>query len=145
MDLIQTQRATVAEHILLENGPKWSEVPRTLVQDRRAFYNFVSVRQFQGIEGPQQLYQMIVSAFSNLRIDISAAHDMPGCSIREGVITGTYTGEYLGVPASGNPARIAFAAFIVFAKILAECWANAFTWITERSCCKEGMSQRLAK
>jgi hypothetical protein len=51
MDLIPTQRATVAEHIRLENEQKWSEVPRTLVQDARAFYDFVPVGQFKGIEG----------------------------------------------------------------------------------------------
>jgi hypothetical protein len=114
MDLIQTQRATVAEHIRLENEQKWSEVPRTLVQDSRAFYDFVPVGQFKGIEGVQQLYQIIGAAFSNLRIDISAEYDMPGCSIREGMITATHTGEYLGVPASGSRACIAFAAFFVF-------------------------------
>jgi SnoaL-like polyketide cyclase len=114
MDLIQTQRATVAEHIRLENEQKWSEVPRTLVQDSRAFYDFVPVGQFKGIEGVQQLYQIIGAAFSDLHIDISAEYDMPGCSIREGTITATHTGDYLGVPASGSRARVAFAAFFVF-------------------------------
>ncbi len=114
MDLIQTQRATVAEHIRLENEQKWSEVPRTLVQDARAFYDFVPVGQFKGIEGVQQLYQIIGAAFSDLHIDISAEYDMPGCSIREGTITATHTGDYLGVPASGARARVAFAAFFVF-------------------------------
>jgi hypothetical protein len=31
-----------------------------------------------------------------------------------GVITAMHTGNYLGIPASGNRARIAFAAFFVF-------------------------------
>jgi SnoaL-like polyketide cyclase len=114
MDLIPTQRATVAEHIRLENEQKWTEVPRTLVQDARAFYDFVPVGQFKGIEGVQQLYQIIGAAFSNLRLDISAEYDLPGCSIREGVITATHTGDYMGVPASGNTVRGAFAAFFVF-------------------------------
>jgi SnoaL-like polyketide cyclase len=114
MDLIPTQRATVAEHIRLENEQKWTEVPRTLVQDARAFYDFVPVGQFKGIEGVQQLYRIIGAAFSNLRLDISAEYDLPGCSIREGVITATHTGDYMGVPASGNTVRGAFAAFFVF-------------------------------
>ena len=39
---------------------------------------------------------------------------MPGCSIREGYITGTHLGEYMGIPPSGVPVRIAMAAFFVF-------------------------------
>jgi predicted ester cyclase len=114
MDLIQKQRDTVAEHIRLENEQKWSEVPRTMAQDSRAFYDFVPVGQFKGIEGVQQLYQIIGSAFSNLHLDISAEYDLPGCSIRERVITATHTGDYMGVPATGNSVRGAFAAFFVF-------------------------------
>jgi hypothetical protein len=114
MDLVQRQRAAVAEHIQLENEQKWAEVPRTLVQDSRAFYDFVPVGQFKGTEGVTQLYQIIGSAFSNLHLDITAEYDMPGCSIREGVITATHTGDYMGVPASGNSVRGAFAAFFIF-------------------------------
>jgi hypothetical protein len=114
MDPIQAQRAKVAEHIRLENEQKWSEVPRTLAQDSRAFFDFVAVGQFKGSQGVQQLYQIIGAAFSDLHIDISAEYDMAGCSIREGTITATHTGEYLGLPASGSRARIAFAAFFVF-------------------------------
>ena len=114
MDLIQRQRETVAEHIQLENEQKWSEVPRTMAQDSRAFYDFVSVGQFKGIEGVQQLYQIIGAAFSNLQIDISAEYDIAGCSIREGRITATHTGDYLGVPPSGVRASVPFAAFFVF-------------------------------
>jgi predicted ester cyclase len=114
VDLIQRQRDAVAEHIRLENEQKWSEVPRTIVQDSRAFYDFVPVGQFKGIEGVQQLYQIIGAAFSNLHLDIAKEYDLPGCSIREGVITATHTGDYMGVPASGNSVRGAFAAFFVF-------------------------------
>ncbi len=96
MDLIQKQRASVAEHIRLENENDWSAVPLTLVQDERAFYDFVPVGQFKGIDGVRQLYQTIGAAFSDLHIEISAEYDVPGCSIREGVITATHTGVYGG-------------------------------------------------
>ena len=114
MDLIQRQRETVADHIRLENEQKWSEVPRTMAQDSRAFYDFVAVGQFKGIEGVVQLYQIIGAAFSDLRIDVANEYDMAGCSIREGTITATHTGDYMGAPASGSRVRIAFAAFFVF-------------------------------
>lgn len=114
MDLIQKQRATVADHIRLENEHDWSAVPLTIVQDERAFYDFVPVGQFKGSGGVRQLYQTIASAFPDLHIEITAEYDVPGCSIREGFITGTHMGEYLGIPPSGLSIRIAIAAFFVF-------------------------------
>jgi hypothetical protein len=146
MDIIQKQRAAVAEHIRLENEQKWTEVPRTLVQDARAFYDFVPVGQFKGAEGVAQLYQIIGSAFSNLRLDISAEYDLPGCSIREGVITATHTGAYMGVPASGTVRVAHLQRFSCSMRRLVKCWASASIWITERcyNNCKPRMSQRLA-
>jgi steroid delta-isomerase-like uncharacterized protein len=114
MDLIQRQRASVAHHIRLENEHSWAAVPSTLVQDERAFFDFVAVGQFTGTEGVQQLYQTIGNAFPDLHIEISREYDVPGCSIREGFITGTHSGEYLGIPATGISIRIAIAAFFVF-------------------------------
>lgn len=114
MDLIQKQRASVAEHIRLENEHRWAAVPTTLVQDERAFFDFVPVGQFKGVEGVQQLYQTIAAAFPDLHIEISREYDVPGCSIREGFITGTHRGEYLGIPATGSSIRIEIAAFFVF-------------------------------
>ena len=114
MNLIERQRTIVTEHIRLENEQKWGEVPFTLVQDDRAFYDFVPVGQFKGTEGVQQLYQTIGTAFSNLRIDVTSEYDVPACSIREGTITAVHTGDYMGVPPSGKQARIAFAAFFIF-------------------------------
>lgn len=114
MELIQKQRAKVADHIRLENEHDWSAVPLTIVQDERAFYDFVPVGQFKGSEGVRQLYQTIANAFPDLHIEITAEYDVPGCSIREGFITGTHMGAYLGIPRSGLPIRIAIAAFFVF-------------------------------
>ncbi len=114
MDLISRQRAAVAKHILLENEHQWAAVPSTLAEDDRAFFDFVPVGQFKGAEGVRQLYQTIGTAFPDLHIEISSEYDVPGCSIREGFITGTHQGEYLGIPASGLSIRIAMAAFFVF-------------------------------
>jgi steroid delta-isomerase-like uncharacterized protein len=114
MDLLQHQRAAVADHIRLENEHRWTEVAPTLVQDDRAFFDFVPVGEFKGAEGVRQLYGIIATAFPDLHIEVTASYDVPGCSIREGVITGTHEGEYLGIPATGVPLRVAFAAFFVF-------------------------------
>jgi len=114
MDLLERQRAAVAEHIRLENEHRWPEVPPTLVQDDRAFFDFVPVGEFKGTEGVRQLYHTIATAFPDLHIAVTSPYDVPGCSIREGVITGTHQGEYLGIPPTGVPLRIPFAAFFVF-------------------------------
>ena len=116
MDLLQKQRDSVANHIRLENEHQWADVNTTLVQDDRAFFDFVPVGQFKGAEGVRQLYQVVSTAFPDLHIEVTAEHDLPGCSIREGYITGKHLGEYMGIPASGVPVRIAIAAFFVFDK-----------------------------
>jgi steroid delta-isomerase-like uncharacterized protein len=116
MDLLQKQRESVANHIRLENEHQWADVNTTLVQDDRAFFDFVPVGQFKGAEGVRQLYQVVSTAFPDLHIEVTAEHDLPGCSIREGYITGTHLGEYMGIPASGVLVRIAIAAFFVFDK-----------------------------
>ena len=116
MDLLQKQRDSVANHIRLENEHQWADVNTTLVQDDRAFFDFVPVGQFKGAEGVRQLYQVVSTAFPDLHIEVTAEHDLPGCSIREGYITGKHLGEYMGIPASGVPVPIAIAAFFVFDK-----------------------------
>lgn len=66
MDLLQKQRESVANHIRLENEHLWAEVNTTLVQDERAFFDFVSVGQFKGAEGVRQLYHVVSTAFPDL-------------------------------------------------------------------------------
>jgi hypothetical protein len=69
MDLLRKQRDAVADHIRLENEHRWADVPPTLVQDDRAFFDFVPVGQFNGAEGVRQLYQTIAGAFPGLHIE----------------------------------------------------------------------------
>jgi hypothetical protein len=57
MELIQKQRATVAEHLGLENADNWSAVRLSVGQDQRAFYDFVPLERFKATEGLQQLYR----------------------------------------------------------------------------------------
>ena len=120
MDLLQKQRESVANHIRLENEHQWADVKTTMVQDDRAFFDFVPVGQFKDAEGVRQFYQAVSTAFPDLHIEVTAEHDLPGCSIREGYITGTHLGEYMGIPASGVPVRIDVAVFSIFDKISGE-------------------------
>lgn len=114
-DLIQVQRATVAEHIRAENAKEWPAVYDTFIQNENAYYDVVPLgARFKGISGVKDFYQMIHAAFPDFQIVVTGEYDTPGCSIREVTITGTHQGEYGGVPGSGNPVRFELAAFYLF-------------------------------
>jgi hypothetical protein len=85
---IDRQRATVAEHIRSENDHNWPAVYDTFVQDDRAHYDVVPLgTTFKGIEGVRGFYQSLAAALPDLRIEVKSEYDVPGCSIREVVIT----------------------------------------------------------
>ncbi len=112
---IERQRAIVAAHIAAENAHDWNAVGQTFVQDDRAFYDVVPIStSFKGIDGVRGFYRAISTALPDIRVDVKAAYDCVGCSVREAVISGTHLGDYMGVPATGNPIRIELAAFYLF-------------------------------
>jgi predicted ester cyclase len=122
---IERQQAIVAEHIRCENEHDWPGVHDTFVQDDRAHYDVVPLgARFKGIEGVRDFYQTIATALPDLHIEVISAYDVPACSIREVVITGTHTGEYLGLQPLGNKVRGELAAFYLFnedcTKLIAE-------------------------
>jgi hypothetical protein len=50
---------------------------------------------FKGIEGVRVFYQAIAAALPDLHIEVVSEYDVPGCSIREVVITGTHEASSL--------------------------------------------------
>jgi steroid delta-isomerase-like uncharacterized protein len=124
-DTIERQRETVAKHIRGENEHDWAAVYDTFVQDERAHYDVVPLGAvFKGIEGVRGFYQSIAAALPDLRIEVQSEYDVPGCSVREVVISGTHLGEFAGVKPLGNAIRIEMAAFYTFdaasSKLIAE-------------------------
>jgi len=114
-NMIARQREIVAKHIRGENEHDWPAVYDTFVQDDRAHYEVVPLGTvFQGIEGVRGFYQSIAAALPDLQIKALSEYDVPGCSIREVVITGTHRGEFAGVKPLGNMIRIDMAAFYTF-------------------------------
>ena len=112
---IERQREIVAEHIRGENEHNWPAVYDTFVQDERAYYDVVPLgTRFKGIEGVRGFYQSIAAALPDLHIEVKSEYDVPGCSIREVVITGTHKGEFAGVKPLGNKVSIEMAAFYTF-------------------------------
>jgi steroid delta-isomerase-like uncharacterized protein len=124
-DAIQHQRDVVARHIRGENEHDWLAVYDTFVQDDRAYYEVIPMgTKFRGIDGVRGFYQAIAAAMPDMHIEVKSEYDVPGCSIREVVISGTHRGEFAGLKPLGNPIRIELAAFYIFdelsGKLLAE-------------------------
>jgi steroid delta-isomerase-like uncharacterized protein len=124
-DMIERQRELVARHIRGENKHDWAAVYDTFVQDDRAHYDVVPLGAvFKGIEGVRGFYQSIAAALPDLQIEVRSEYDVPGCSIREVVISGTHRGEFAGIKPLGNTVRIEMAAFYTFdtasGKLIAE-------------------------
>jgi predicted ester cyclase len=122
---IERQRAIVREHIRCENEHHWQGVYDTFVQDHRAYYEVIPLgAKFPGIEGVRNFYGAVAAAFPDLHIEVTSEYDVPGCSIREAIITGTHTGEYMGVPPLGIRVRLPLAGFYLFnedaTKLIAE-------------------------
>ena len=114
-DIIERQREIVTRHIRGENEHDWATVYDTFVQDDRAHFDVVPLGAvFTGIEGVRGFYHSIAAALPDLRIDVLSEYDVPGCSIREVVITGTHQGEFPGIKPLGNSIRIEMAAFYTF-------------------------------
>jgi len=112
---VERQREIVAEHIRGENEHNWPAVYDTFVQDDRAYYDVVPLgARFKGIEGVRGFYQSIATALPDLHIEVRSEYDVPGCSIREVVITGTHQGEFAGMKPLGNKVSIEMAAFYTF-------------------------------
>ena len=113
--ILERQRAIVAEHIRGENEHNWPAVYDTFVQDERAHYDVMPLgARFNGIEGVRGFYQAIAGALPDLHIEVKSEYDVPGCSIREVVLTGTHQGEFAGVKPLGNKISIEIAGFYTF-------------------------------
>ena len=114
-DTIERQWEIVAKHIRGENDHDWSTVYDTFVQDERAHYNVVPLGAvFKGIEGVRAFYERIAAAVPDLQIEVLSEYDVPGCSVREVIISGSHLGEFAGVKPLGNAIRIELAAFYTF-------------------------------
>lgn len=113
---VELQRACVKEHLRLENAHEKDRVlPETFVQDGSAFYHVVPGNVgFDGLDGIQDFYDMLFSVLPDIHIEIHHQYDVPGCCVLEGVVTGTHSAEFAGVPASGNPVAFPFAAMYIF-------------------------------
>lgn len=114
-NIIESQRATITEHIRAENAKEWSAVYDTFIQSENSYFDVVPLStRFKGISGIKDFYQAIHAALPDFQIKITSQFDTPGCSILELTLAGTHQGEYCGVRASGKPVCFEVAIFYLF-------------------------------
>lgn len=121
---VELQQKCTAEHLALENAHKMDQVLETFAKDG-VFYDVVpGIAHIEGMEGVTGFYEMLFSVFPDIQIKITHSYDVPGCCVREGVVTGTHSAEFAGVAASGNHIAFPFCAMYIYGedptKLLAE-------------------------
>jgi steroid delta-isomerase-like uncharacterized protein len=131
---VELQQKCVEEHISLENAPEkdTETVLKTFAQDQM-FYDVVpgGGDRLEGHDGVAGFYDMLFAVLPDINIVITHKYDVPGCCVREGIVTGTHSAEFAGVAASGNFISFPFAAMYIFGedptKLVAEraYWDNA--------------------
>lgn len=111
---VAAQQKLVEEHIGLENAGQRDKVLDTFVKEGM-FYDVVpGIAHLEGAEGVNGFYEMLFDVLPDIHIVINHEYDVPGCCVREGVVTGTHSAEFAGVPASGRPLAFAFCAMYIF-------------------------------
>ena len=132
---IELQRKCVQEHIALENAPTkdiQNVLDKTFATEG-VFYDVVpgNAGRLEGLDGVVGFYEMLFATLPDIHIEITHQYDVPGCCALEGVVTGTHSAEFNGIPASGRFISFPFAAMYIFAddptKLVAEraYWDNA--------------------
>jgi steroid delta-isomerase-like uncharacterized protein len=111
---LERQRRIVMEHVELENAHRWAEVVDTFGSPDACFELVPAGARLPGKQGIATAYQILSSALPDVQIRIVSATDVPGCSVREVVVTGTHQGEYFGLAPSGNSVRAEMACFFLF-------------------------------
>lgn len=111
---IDRQRQIVSEHFELENAHRWDKVVETFRSPNAAFELVPAGARLPGKDGIAAAYNILSTALPDVEIRIATELDVPGCSVREIVVTGTHLGNYLGLPASGRKVRAEMACFFLF-------------------------------
>ena len=114
-DRIELQKVTFAEHLRAEEAGDWPAVLATFVQDERARWDCVPLStSFPGIDGVKDCYAAMSGALSDWQVTLVNEVHVPGMCIAEGTLSGTHTGEYLGIPASGRRISVELIGVMTF-------------------------------
>ena len=117
---VELQRACVEKHIELENSrsiepdQKWAQVKDTFAETG-VFYDVApGTAHMEGLDGVADFYDMLFGVFPDIHIKITHTYDVPGCCVREGVVTGTHSAEFAGYEATGKKIVFPFSAMYLF-------------------------------
>jgi len=111
----QRQHGIVTAHIAAENAHDWNAASAGFTEAGTAFRDMLQVATaFKGVRGVRAFYDTIGKAIPDLHIEIKSQNDLPGCTVCEGVLTGTHLGEYMGVRPRGNPIRMDVTMYYFF-------------------------------
>ena len=64
--------------------------------------------------GIADFYDLLFNVLPDIHIKMTHEYDVPGYSIREGVVTGTHSADFAGVPASGRTVVFPFCGIYIF-------------------------------
>ena len=112
---ISVQRETVQVHIVGETTNNWEIVNNTFLQNEESYYQVVPGGiHIQGHEGVRDFYASLAAALPDLQLQITHEYDVPGCSIREMVASGTHSAEFLGVTPTSQHVSFEVCALYIF-------------------------------
>src|SRR5438132_10921942 len=105
----------VTAHIAAENAHDWNAASAGFTEAGTAFRDMLLVATaFKGVRGVRAFYDTIGKAIPDLHIEIKSQNDLPGCTVCEGVLTGTHLGEYMGIQPRGNSIRMDLTMYYFF-------------------------------
>ncbi len=114
MDPIERQREIVDVHFAAVDAHDWKAVLATFTGQWVAFDHIPANLRMTGYNGIDEAYQVIGRALPDMKVRVTASIDVPGCSVREIVITGTHLGIYHGFKPSGRSVQFGCACFFLF-------------------------------
>jgi predicted ester cyclase len=115
---IRAQRECVQLHVTIENAHEIDRIlPDTFARDG-IYYDVVpGMVHYAGASGGQGIrafYDMLFDLLPDIHIRFTHEYDVPGYCVREGVVTGTHSAEFAGIPASGRKIVLPFVGIYIF-------------------------------
>ncbi len=114
MTPIARQKQQVEELLTELTAHRWEKVVDLFTGENPSYDDVPANLRFTGKAGIEVAYRSLGTALPDLKIELVNAIDLPGCSIRELIFSGTHLGTYQGVEANGRHVRFACACFFLF-------------------------------